>query len=410
MAIKCDVNNISRSNAMNLQPISADSHVVEAEDVFIGLADRFGDDAPRIMHAGTNKDAIVIPSKGPAGIRRRIGIAGLRRRDGKETAIERRHGRKPNVDNMAAPDVVKIMAQGYDGIREGIRDGSKRYLDQEEDGIRAEFLYPGFFGLFSFENPVLLVACQKNYNDWLHDYSSAGNGRLYGLAAIPIQDPEAATKELDRVIEMGYKGGCIPCTAPPERPYSDDCYEPIWARAEEADFPLSMHVGTNAYTPREYRQNRALRDPIQDYASSQTTMQRTLVDLICRGPATRHPNLKFVVAEFNGGWIAHWLDRVDQGIQRETRFKGTSEYSGERPHDVWARQFYATVEDDRPAILTRSLIGVDNLMWGSDYPHVDSTWPCSLNVLDEMFEGVPDEERQKITRTNVERLYGLTSD
>ena len=390
-----------------MQPISADSHVVEAEDVFIGLAEKFGDDAPRIMYAGTNRDAIVIPSKGPAGIRRRIGIAGLRRRDGDETSIERRHGRKPNVDNMSSPDIVKIMAQGYDGIREGIRNGSKRHIDQKEDGIEAEFLYPGFFGLFSFENLDLLVACQKNYNDWLHDYSNAGDGCLYGLAAIPIQHPEAAKEELQRVIKLGFKGGCIPCAAPPEQRYFDEVYEPVWSIAEEAKFPLSMHVGTNAYTPREFRQNRALRDPIQDYASSQLTIQRTLVDLICRGPASRHPNLKFVVAEFNGGWIGHWLDRVDQAIQRETQFMQKEQYTGEHPHEVWTRQFFCTIEDDRPAVLTRELIGVDNMMWGSDYPHVDSTWPCSLNVIEEMFHDVSEEDRSKITRTNCQNLYGL---
>ena len=114
--------------------------------------------------------------------------------------------------------------------------------------------YPGFFGLFSFENTELLVACQKNYNDWLHDYANASNGRLFGLAAIPVQDPVAAVEELERVIKRGFKGGCIPCTAPPERPYRDECYEPIWSLAEEAKFPLSMHVGTNAYVPPEYRQ------------------------------------------------------------------------------------------------------------------------------------------------------------
>ena len=392
-----------------MQPLSADSHVVEAEDVFIGLPERFGDDAPRVMYAGTDRDAIIIPSKGAAGVRRRIGIAGLRRRDGTDTKIERREGRKPNVDDMSEPEIVKIMAQGYDGIREGIRNGAKRHIDQEEDGIVAEFLYPGFFGLFSFENLDLLVACQKNYNDWLHDYATSANGRLYGLAAIPIQDPDAAVEELRRVIKLGYRGGCIPCGAPPEKPYSDECYEPIWSLAEEANFPLSMHVGTNAYVPAEYRQNRRLRDSIQDYASTQLTIQRTLVDLICRGPARNHPDLKFVVAEFNGGWIAHWLDRVDQGIQRDTKFRPGTEYLGERPHEVWARQFYATIEDDRPAILTRELIGVDNLMWGSDYPHVDSTWPCSLDVIDEMFRDVSQEDRDKITRSNVEKLYGLTN-
>lgn len=388
-----------------MRPISADSHVVEGADVFIGLAERFGDDAPRVMHAGTDQDAIIIPSKGNAGIRRRIGIAGLRIRDGIE--VQRRPGRKPEVDDLADPEVMAIMSRGYDGLREGIRDGSCRYIDQDADGIAAEFLYPGFFGLFSFENTELLVACQKNYNDWLMDYTRHSDSRLFGLAAIPMQDPNAAYDELKRVIENGFLGGCIPCTAPAEAPYHDSCYEAVWTLAEEAGFPLSMHVGTNAYLPHEFRPNKATRDPIADYANTQSTIQRTLTDLICRGVATRHPNLKFVVAEFNGGWIGHWLDRVDQGLQREYRFR-SDEYTGELPHDVWSRQFYATIEDDRPAVLTRELIGVDNLMWGSDYPHVDSTWPCSLEVLDEIFQDVPDQERQRITRENVERLYGLT--
>lgn len=390
-----------------MQPISADSHVVESEDVFIGLADRFGDDAPRIMYAGTDKDAIIIPAKGNAGIRRRIGIAGLRLREG--TEISRRKGYKPDVDNMADGDVVKIMSQGYDGLREGIRNGAQRHVDQDVDGVVAEFLYPGFFGLFSFENLDLLVACQKNYNDWLHDYATAASGRLFGLAAIPIQDPEAAVQELQRVAKMGFKGGCIPCTAPPEHPYHDEMYDVVWAAAEEARFPLSMHVGTNAYTPVAYRQNKALRDPVGDYAQSQLSIQRSLVELIVHGVATRYPKLQFVVAEFNGGWIAHWLDRIEQGLQREYSFKSKGQYTGEKPHDIWSRQFWATIEDDRPAILTRELIGVDNLMWGSDYPHVDSTWPCSLNVLDEVFDGVSQEDRDKITRSNVERLYGLTN-
>lgn len=390
-----------------MQPISADSHVVEASDVFIGLPERFGDDAPRIMYAGTDKDAIIIPSKGAAGVRRRIGIAGLRGRDGAE--VERRTGYKPNVDDMSDGEIVKIMSKGYDGIREGIKNGAERHVDQDIDGIAAEFLYPGFFGLFSFENLELLVACQKNYNDWLHDYSSAAGGRLFGLAAIPIQDPEAAVAELQRVANLGFKGGCIPCTSPPEHPYHDDIYDPVWAAAEEARFPLAMHVGTNAYTPKEYRQNRALRDPVGDYAQSQISIQRTLVELIVHGVATRFPNLQFVVAEFNGGWIAHWLDRIEQGLQREYSFRGKGAYTGEKPHEIWARQFWATIEDDRPAILTRELIGTDNLMWGSDYPHVDSTWPCSLSVLDEVFADVSSEDRDKITRTNVERLYGLTN-
>jgi len=384
--------------------ISADSHVMEAAEVYTGLAERFGDEAPRVMHENTERDAIVIPALGKRGVRRRMAFAGLRLREGLE--VDRRPGHKPEVDVLTDPEVVAILKKGYSGLREGVRDGSKRGIDQDIDGVELEFLYPGFFGMFSFENTELLVACQQNYNDWLYDYAAAADGRLYGFAAIPLQDPEAGLAELERVIKMGYKGGCIPCSSPYERPYQDECYEPIWSLAEEAGFPLSMHVGTNAYRPPQTRSKADKRDSIVDYANAPVTIQRTLVELICRGVATRHPNLQFVVAEFNAGWIAHWLDRADQGLLREYRFK-SQDYTGERPHEIWLRQFHATIEDDRPAILTRELIGVDNLMWGSDYPHVDSTWPCSQAVLDEIFVAVPAEARQAITYDNVKALYRL---
>ncbi len=385
-------------------PISADSHVVESADVFAGLPERFGDAAPRVMYAGTLDDAIVIPAKGRSGIRKRMGWAGLRVREG--VAIERRNAHKPEVDELTDDVARAALARGYDGLRGGLRDGAFRGEDQDIDGVAAEFLYPGFFGLFAFENTELLVACQKNYNDWLHDYASAGKGRLFGLAALPVQDPAAAVAELRRVLALGYRGGLIPCTSPADRPYHDLAYEPLWSLAEEAGFPLAMHVGTNSYLPPEFRSRTPHPDGVFDYANAPAAVQRTLVELMCRGVAARHPRLQFVVAEFNAGWIAFWLDRIDQGLQREARFRGEA-FTGERPSEVWRRQFHATLEDDRPAIATRALIGVDRMMWGSDYPHVDSTFPCSLQVLDELFADVPAHERARITRDNVIQLYGL---
>ena len=234
----------------------------------------------------------------------------MRKRDG--LTLERRRGHKPEVDDMRDDEAKRILAKGYDGLTAGIRNGAHRHEDQDEDGIDAEFLYPGFFGLFSFENTELLVACQKNYNDWLHDYANASNGRLYGLAAIPIQDPEAAVDELERVIKKGFKGGCIPCTAPPEQPYKDECYEGVWSLAEEAKFPLSMHVGTNAYVPPEYRQKSAMpQDETFNYASSPTTVQRTLVDLDVprRRGAPSEPEVR--------RWrVQRWLDRPLAGPGR----------------------------------------------------------------------------------------------
>ena len=125
-----------------------------------------------------------------------------------------------------------------------------------------------------------------------------------------------------------------------------------------------------------------------------------------RGVCAQHPDLKFVLAEFNAGWVAHWLDKVDQGWAREYA-KDSSSTPPVDVLDIWKRQFFATIEDDTAALRTRELIGEETLLWGSDYPHTDSTWPCSTQVLDEMFEDYSPETRDKITRTNVATLYSL---
>jgi predicted TIM-barrel fold metal-dependent hydrolase len=388
--------------------ISADSHVVEGPGVFAGLAERFGDEAPRIMDTDTETDAIVIPSRGAKGAGvGRMGLAGLRLRKG--ATLSRQPGRKPDVTDLTAPDVLEIINLGYAGLRPGLREGSRRTDDQDLDGLAAEFLYPGFFGMFSMEDPALTVALHRNYNDWIRDYAAEADGRLYGLAALPVQDPTAAAKELARVIDMGFRGACIPCTAPAAKPYHDADYSPIWALAQEAGIPLSMHVGTNSFVPTSLRPPRTTQDTLFGYATAQTSIQRTLADLICRGVAERYPRLRFVVSEFNAGWIAHFLERLAQGFARERRV-GREMDMQHTPSEIWQRQFYATIEDDQPALLTRHLIGIDNLMWGCDYPHTDSTWPCSMAVLDEVMAELPPVDRDKITRINVAALYGLAED
>lgn len=104
--------------------LSADSHVVEAEDVFIGLPERFGDDAPRVVGAGTLKDSIITPAKGPRGVRRRMGFAGMRKREGLD--LQRRPDHRPEVDHMRDQEAKRILDMGYDGLRPGIRDGAER--------------------------------------------------------------------------------------------------------------------------------------------------------------------------------------------------------------------------------------------------------------------------------------------
>ncbi|MDJ0786171.1 MAG: amidohydrolase family protein [Myxococcota bacterium] len=386
------------------QPISADSHAVEGPEVFDGLADRFGDEAPRIVHPEGKAEHIVIPARKGPGVN--VGIMALAAtRLDREGPLERKPGHKPGTGTVEDPEIRAYLDGGYAAMRPGLVDGARRGEDQDVDGIAAEFLYPGFFPMFGLKNVELLVALQQNYNDWLHRFCAASKGRLHGIAALPVQDPEAATKELERVIGLGYRGVILPSNAPKGRRYCDEEYDPLWSRAQEARVPISFHVGCFSHIPAWLRESSG-RDPITIYAGTSSLIHDTLVELMCRGVCKRFPELQFVVAEFNAGWIAHWLERADQGWQREFA-KDPSGPAVEPVAEIWKRQFHATIEDDQPALRTRDLIGEDRLMWGSDYPHTDSTWPCSADVLDEMFTDCPASTRAAITRDNVARLYRL---
>jgi predicted TIM-barrel fold metal-dependent hydrolase len=386
------------------RPISADSHALEGPEVFDGLADRFGDDAPRVVHKEGKGDHIVIPNM--ANRSRNVAIMALAgTRLDYETPLPREHASKPSAGSLEDPEVQAYFTGGYAAMRPGLTDGARRPDDQDIDGVSAEVLYPGWFPMFSLKNLDLLMALQRNYNDWMHGQQVASGGRLVGLAALPVQEPEVAVAELERAIGLGLKGIVVPSNAPRGRRYSDPEYDPMWAMAEEAGLPVAFHVACMSHAP-DWLKAMKDRDPIVQYAGSSALIHDTLIELMVRGVCAKHPNLKFVLAEFNAGWIAHWLDKVQQGWGREYA-RDSSSTPPVDVLDIWQRQFYATIEDDTAALRTADMIGEETLLWGSDYPHTDSTWPCSTQVLEEMFEGYSPETRDKITRTNVAKLYSL---
>ncbi|MFT7599706.1 MAG: putative TIM-barrel fold metal-dependent hydrolase [Acidimicrobiales bacterium] len=387
--------------------ISADSHVVEPPDVLAGLADRFGDDAPRCVDHGELRDVMYVPATGVRGLPpARMGIAGYRL-DG-PLAVDRTLTGKPDPEDPNHPAVIELSTGGYDVLRAGIADPSARLADQDLDGVRAEVLYPSqFFAVFGLPNPAVVSAAFANYNDWLHNYCSVAPGRLIGAELLPMHEPAGALAALEKAVARGSRTACIPCRAPADRPYRDAAYEPVWALAEEAGLPLAMHIGTNAFEPRlpHVEGKTRVSDSVGGYAGAASVIQRTVSELICQGVAARHPALMFIVSEFNAGWLPNWLERLDQGWMRDPTAVDPS--VDRPPSSYWATNFKATIEDDRSAVLCRELIGVDTLMWGNDYPHRDSTWPCSKNVVSTLMEDVSDADQLRMTETTAATLYHL---
>jgi predicted TIM-barrel fold metal-dependent hydrolase len=130
--------------------------------------------------------------------------------------------------------------------------------------------------------------------------------------------------------------------------------------------------------------------------------------LIFSGVLDRHPGLQFVVAESGIGWIPFVVERMNYTFGRHRMWMKSG--IKEKPGDIFRRHFHATFQqDDETGLLARHIPGVESLMWASDYPHTDSTWPNSRKVVDSLFAAIPDEERTMITSANAARLYHLDS-
>jgi predicted TIM-barrel fold metal-dependent hydrolase len=366
---------------------SCDSHVVEAREVFEGLDARFGERAPRIERGwnGRPGDWLLLPGIGPIPVGR-LGIAGSR------------------LDDPATDERI---ARGYEGLNPGVRDPAKRLDEQAQDGIVGEVMYPSLnMFTYALQDRDVANAVFERHNDWVLDYCSVAPDRLIGIGCLPIPDIDAALAEMKRAADRGVRGFMIPSHVSPDQPYCDPAYDRFWAAAQDYGVPLTMHIFTGTSPDGGHPAHWG--NPggtIKGYTLAHTTIANTMMDLICGGVAERYPKLKFICSEYETGWIAHWLQRLDHAIYRTPRF--AVDYLTMKPSEYFHRNFYATFEDDHEGILTREKIGVDCLLWGNDYPHHDAIWPNSMPTLRRIMAGVPQDEVERMCFSNTIELYKI---
>jgi predicted TIM-barrel fold metal-dependent hydrolase len=361
--------------------ISADSHVIEPADVWTARIDRrFLDRAPRVVHQdfhGRPSDVFVAEGLPP------FPVAGFA------------------VAGVDPKEYRERMTRGYPGVRPSAWDPVERLSDQSRDGVAAEVLYPSLgMSLFGIEDGELRAASFRAYNDWLADYCSHNQQRLVGIAMVSLDDAEAGVAELRRVANKGLRGGMIWAEAPQERPYSDRGYDNFWAAAQDLNLPLSLHILTDR------RRKDASMTVMRYYPHLHHAVERSLAEFIFGGVLERYPRLRLVSVENDIGWLAHYLQRSDHSYEKY-RWIEPGGAIPNPPSFYFRRQVFATFQDDRVGVLTREFIGADNLMWGSDFPHSDSTWPNSREVIAKDFAGVPANEVRKMVADNAARLYKL---
>ncbi|MDG2303324.1 MAG: amidohydrolase family protein [Candidatus Binatia bacterium] len=363
--------------------ISADDHVNPPATMYAErLPARFRDRAPRVESRGDKEILVFEDTERPFG------------------ALESAAG----VDSKNVRLLAKTKEQG----RKGGWDPDARIEDMDFDGVRAQVLFGSGSGggvAIQCADRELRKAMMRAYNDWISEFCKPYSDRLIGIAELPIYDMDFALEEAERCAKLGLRGVLLPAVPAYEespasdKPYTDPSYERLWATLANMNLPVHFHLGTRPVT-------RGLRQEIMvNISVNKSAMSEPIASFIFSGALQRHPNLKIVSVESGIGWMAFlvpWMDSVWNKHRYHTRSELT-----EPPSHYFHRQVFGTFIDDEIGVRNRDVIGVENILWSSDYPHVNSSWPTSREYIERHFGDVPPVERRKMVCENTAHLYDI---
>ena len=290
----------------------------------------------------------------------------------------------------------------------GGSDPRARLPDMDAEGIDQAVLYPTIGLYFSVvDDPAAAVGLAAAYNDWLAGYCAADPRRLFGAALLPLQDPDAAARELRRAVtELGFVAGFVrpnPCLG---RSLSDRAYDVVWDAAEELDVPIGIHEGSSVIVP-TLGSDRPFNPLVLHAVSHPFEEMLACAQLIAFGVLERHPGLRCIFLESSGGWAPFWLERLDE--QAES-FGGFCPDMSLRPSEYFARQCAISFEvDERTLPALAPFVGPGRIVWGSDYPHHDATFPGAVDALRATVAPCPTATQAKILGLNARGIYRLPS-
>ncbi|HPG29077.1 MAG TPA: amidohydrolase family protein, partial [Myxococcota bacterium] len=279
----------------------------------------------------------------------------------------------------------------------------------DDDGTAGEVIFPQMApfgaGLMQYRHavtPELNLAGCRAYNRWLADLCKANPARMAGVALVNVDDIDTTVQEIRDAKAWGLWGGVLLPTSTGEHPfYHHPRYEPLWAVCEELDMPIQTHSG---WSP--------------DYGDVEcaTAMFISEVDMWAQRPFTammwsgvfeRHPKLKYVLTEAGIGWVLEKL-RVLEFKAQDPIFKHFTRGLSLGPTGYFQQNCYLGASFLKPhEARFRHELGVEKIMWGSDYPHLEGTWPNTMKALTETFGDYPEQEIRDILGLNAARIYGF---
>jgi predicted TIM-barrel fold metal-dependent hydrolase len=364
--------------------ISVDDHLVEPPGMFAGrLPGRLAEAAPRVIEEEDGRQ---------------------------EWEFEGQRYTQVGMNAVAGrrPETYSLEPARFDEMRRGCWDINERIADMDVAGIWASLNFPsmitGFCGRVysSARDPDLGLAVTRAWNDWLfEEWYSPYPDRIIPLGITWLADAETGAVEIRRNAERGFRSVTLP-----ERPHRiglpslfSGFWDPIIAACAETGTVISLHVGSSGMG------EHAPGAPLLQLGATlfgQLSLQ-ACAEWLWSGYAVRFPDLKIAMSEGGIGWVAMLLDRLDNIVDRSRYGK---DWPGDlRPSEVLQRNFYFCTLDDPSTIDTRHRIGVDHVMVEVDYPHGDSTWPDTQDVVRRYWGHVPVEELRMMTHRNAATLF-----
>jgi len=281
----------------------------------------------------------------------------------------------------------------------GFRNFEAKLKDMDDEGIEVSMLYTGrAAGLFGLEDKDLFWACMDVYNEWLAEVLRPYSKRLIGVPVLPTYlKPEATADYMQKLKALGHRAVQLPCFPKGIR-YNSRSFDPMWKAIAESGVPLSFHV--------------ALQLPFGGYGSMGANLacilapyRPLLAQLIFAGVLERFPTLKIVFTEGGASWAANAL--ADMDYICKVHHGRLNPKLGELPSAYWHRQCYTSFMYDPVALDLVDRIGADNILWSTDYPHAESTFGFSGEVMSEIWEKAGAEKAAKILGGNAARLWGI---
>ncbi len=385
--------------------VSVDDHVIEPPHVWVDrVPAKYRDDAPRMVATDEGDawhyDGKVVPTSG-------LSVTAGRRKE------------------EFSPDPVP-----FSEMRPGAYDPVARVADMDRAGIIASACFPSFprfCGQIFWEaqDKDLAMVCLKAYNDWmLEEWCGTVPGRFIPLVLIPLWDPQAAAREIERTAALGARGICfsenpaplgLPTIHDPDR-----YWDPVMAACQETETIVCMHVGSSS-TMATISEDAPL---LANLTFGAVRAAGTMLAWLFSDYFERMPNLKIALSEGNIGWMPYFIERAEQVLDKQrhwaaadtkTDFYGTKQDSLLQAdlatldvRQTFRDHIYGCFIDETSGLRNLDIIGEDNVMVETDYPHSDTTWPDCIGTARKVMEGLPEATQTKLLRANAERLFRFT--